>query len=112
MAQGRTATIPDFQTLMRPVLAYLADGETRRTRDVKDAMTDAFELSDEERARTLPSGRQRTIDNRVGWALTYLRQAGLVDVPSRGRVVINEALPNQGCRCRLNLPASRRLRVM
>ncbi len=52
-------------------------------------MADQFDLSDDERAQMLPSGRQRTMDNRVGWALTYLRQAGLVDQPSRGRVVIN-----------------------
>ena len=84
-------TIPDFQTLMRPVLAHLGDGQTRRSRDVKDAMAEEFDLSDDERAQMLPSGRQRTMDNRVGWALTYLRQAGLVDQPSRGRVVINEA---------------------
>ncbi len=83
-------TIPDFQSLMRPVLMSLADGVTRRSRDVKDAMAEEFALSDEERAQMLPSGRQRTMDNRVGWALTYLRQAGLVDQPSRGRVVINE----------------------
>jgi len=83
--------IPDFQTLMRPVLAHLADGEIRRTRDIKDAMADAFSLTDDERAQMLPSGRQRTMDNRVGWALTYLRQAGLIDQPSRGRVVINAA---------------------
>lgn len=84
-------TIPDFQSLMRPVLAHLGDGETRRSRDVKDAMADQFDLSEDERAQMLPSGRQRTMDNRVGWALTYLRQAGLVDQPSRGRVVINAA---------------------
>ena len=83
--------IPDFQTLMRPVLAHLVDGEVRRTRDVKDSMADAFELTADERAQMLPSGRQRTMDNRVGWALTYLRQAGLVDQLARGRVVINAA---------------------
>lgn len=83
--------IPDFQTLMRPVLAHLVDGEVRRTRDVKDSMAEAFELTTDERAQMLPSGRQRTMDNRVGWALTYLRQAGLVDQPARGRVVINAA---------------------
>ena len=82
-------TIPDFQSLMRPVLASLADGEIRRSRDVKDSMADEFRLTDEERAHMLPSGRARTMDNRVGWALTYLRQAGLDDAPSRGRVRIN-----------------------
>ena len=82
-------TIPDFQTLMRPVLSFLEDGQTRRSRDVKDAMADLFSLTAEERAHMLPSGRARTMDNRVGWALTYLSQAGLIDRPSRGRVTIN-----------------------
>lgn len=82
--------IPDFQTLMRPVLALLADGTVRRTRDVKDAMAQEFGLTEAERTELLPSGRQRTIDNRVGWALTYLSQAGLVARPNRGHVVITE----------------------
>ncbi|WP_427136764.1 restriction endonuclease [Pseudarthrobacter sp. S9] len=83
-------SIPDFQTLMRPVLAYLQDGATRRSRDIKSAMADHFELSETERAELLPSGRQRTIDNRVAWALTYLSQAGLVSRPSRGNVTITD----------------------
>lgn len=83
-------TIPDFQTMMRPALAYLSDGVVRRSRDVKDALADEYQLTDEERAHMLPSGRARTMDNRVGWALTYLRQAGLVDQPTRGRVSIND----------------------
>lgn len=82
--------IPDFQSLMRPALAFLADGEPRRTRDVKSAMADQFGLSDDERAQLLPSGRQRTIDNRVAWALSYLYQAGLLERPQRGVVRISE----------------------
>lgn len=82
--------IPDFQTLMRPALALLADGAVRRSRDVKDAMADEFGLTDAERVELLPSGRQRTIDNRVGWSLTYLSQAGLVARPNRGHVVITD----------------------
>ena len=82
--------IPDFQTLMQPVLALLADGTVRRSREVKDAMADEFGLTDSERAELLPSGRQRTIDNRVGWSLTYLSQAGLVARPNRGHVVITD----------------------
>ena len=82
-------TIPDFQTLMRPVLTLLEDGQTRRSRDVKDAMADLFSLTAEERAQMIPSGRAKMMDNRVGWALTYLSQAGLIDRPSRGRVTIN-----------------------
>lgn len=82
--------IPDYQSLMCPVLSHLGDGVVRRSREVKDAMADLFNLSLEERAEMLPSGRQRTIDNRVGWALTYLAQSGLVERPSRGQVRITE----------------------
>lgn len=84
-------TIPDFQSLMRPVLAALADGEVRRSRHVKDAMVEQFELTAEERAQMLPSGRQRTMDNRVGWATTYLSQAGLIERPQRGQLRISPA---------------------
>jgi restriction system protein len=83
-------TIPDFQTLMRPVLQHLSDKDAHKSRTVKEAMAETFQLSDEERAQVLPSGRQRVIDNRVGWALTYLSQAGLVDRPQRGVVRITD----------------------
>lgn len=83
--------IPDFQTLMRPVLAHIATTDELRSRAVKDAMADEFQLTLDERAAVLPSGRQRTIDNRVGWALTYLAQSGLVERPRRGVVRISDA---------------------
>lgn len=80
--------IPDFQTCMRPALAFLADRGRLRSRDVKDLIADEFELTEAERAEMLPSGRQRRIDNRVAWALSYLFQAGLVSRPQRGQVEI------------------------
>lgn len=80
--------IPDYQSCMRPALAHLADGQLHRSREVKDALANQFGLSEAERAELLPSGRQRVIDNRVGWALTYLSQAGLVNRPARGQVQI------------------------
>ncbi len=83
-------TIPDFQTLMRPTLAYLGDGQTRTSREIKAAMANEFELTVEDRAQMLPSGRQRTMDNRVGWSLTYLFQAGLISRPRRGHSLITE----------------------
>ena len=72
-------TIPDFQTMMRPVLAHLADGAIRQSRQVKEDMAQAYSLTQEERDRLLPSGKQRVMDNRVSWALSYLVQAGLVE---------------------------------
>jgi restriction system protein len=83
-------TIPDFQTVMRPSLELLADGATRRARDVVGAIAERFELTDDEREQLLPSGRQRVIDNRVGWALTYLFQAGLTERPQRAHVRITD----------------------
>ena len=47
--------IPDFQTLMRPVLVYVADGQVCRSRDITDAMSDQFGLTAEERSEMLPS---------------------------------------------------------
>lgn len=76
--------IPDFQTLMRPVLEYLADGQVHRSRDITEAMADHFNLTAEERAEMLPSRRSKTIANRVGWTLTHLTQAGLIDSAGRG----------------------------
>ncbi|AXH95973.1 restriction endonuclease [Ornithinimicrobium avium] len=81
-------TIPDFQSLMRPVLAHLGDGQVVRSRAVKDSMVTEFALTPEEREQMIPSGRQRVMDNRVSWALTYLAQAGLIERPVRGQVEI------------------------
>lgn len=84
-------TIRDFQTSMGPILAFLADGQPRSTKDAIVAMSDLFGLSDEERAAMLPSGRLRTTDNRVNWSLTHLSRAGLLDRPARGQVKITAA---------------------
>jgi restriction system protein len=83
-------TIPDFQTLMRPILAYLADGQQRSTRTVTDAMSDEFGLTAQERAQLIPSG-SKLMDNRVGWSLTHLSQAGLIERPARAQVKITPA---------------------
>ncbi|WP_264017112.1 restriction endonuclease [Mycolicibacter longobardus] len=74
---------------MRPVLASLADGAVRRSREVIEGMADEFDLTPEERAAKVPSG-QRRIDNRAGWALSYLVQSGLIERPGRGLVQISD----------------------
>lgn len=84
-------TVPDFQTLMRPLLAELVDGQSHRVRDLTERMSDRFELTEDERAQLLPSGRARLIVNRVAWAVTHMAQAGLVDRPQRGFLVLTQA---------------------
>ena len=83
--------IPDYQTLMLPLLQFLADGEVRRVvPDVADALGSVFKLTDEDHAQKLQSGVQTTFVNRTHWATTYLSKAGLISRPSRGRVQITD----------------------
>ena len=70
--------IPDYQTLMRPVLACAATVETR-IGDVVEQLADKLNLTTEERAQLLPSGKQTRFANRVNWAKAYLAKAGLVE---------------------------------
>jgi restriction system protein len=81
--------IPDFQTLMLPILRSSADGEVR-IGDVVEKLAVEFVLSDDERAHLLPSGRQTTFANRVHWAKSYLGKAGLIVLSGRGRFTITE----------------------
>jgi restriction system protein len=77
-------TIPDFQTVMLPVLTAIADQQEHTMRDVVIALTDVFKLTEMERAAMLPSGQQRTFDNRVNWAVSYMKHAGLLEYTRRG----------------------------
>jgi restriction system protein len=77
--------IPDFQTLMLPLLKFAADRQEHSTSDAIDALALEFRLADEERKELLPSGRQSRFDNRVGWARTYLKKAALLESAGRGK---------------------------
>jgi restriction system protein len=81
--------IPDYQTLMLPVLRLAAKGE-QRVADVADHLADEFGLSPGERETLLPSGRQRVLNNRIHWAKFYMSKAGLISSPARGRFVATE----------------------
>ncbi|GAA2864877.1 restriction system protein [Aminobacter niigataensis] len=76
--------IPDYQTLMLPVLRLAAKGETR-VADVAERIADELGLKPEERDQLLPSGRQRLLHNRIHWAKFYMSKAGLIASPARGR---------------------------
>jgi len=82
--------IPDYQTLMLPLLALTSNGAERRFRDTVEVLAVEFQLTADERSELLPSGTAPTFDNRVGWARTYLKQAGLVESPKRGVLRITE----------------------
>lgn len=81
--------IPDYQTLMLPVLRSAAFGEVRMA-EVIERLAQDSNLSDEEKTELLPSGKQTTFSNRVHWAKTYLVKAGLLESTRRGHVKITE----------------------
>lgn len=82
--------IPDYQSLMLPLLEKLADKREHVFRDLVEELAEDFKVSEDERKELLPSGTQRIFDNRVGWARTYLKKAGLIESPKRGISVITE----------------------
>jgi restriction system protein len=82
--------IPDFQSIMLPLLQRLADGNPHRLSEVREELADHFKLTEDERRELLPSGGSIIFHGRVGWARTYLRKAGLIDLPSRGTMQITQ----------------------
>lgn len=76
--------VPDFQSLMLPVLRALEDGEDSSVRMVRERVASAEGLTDKDLREMLPSGRQRAFVNRVAWVLTYLLRAALVERVRRG----------------------------
>lgn len=81
--------IPDYQALMLPVLRKAAAGEAR-IGDVIIELATELGLTNEERGELLPSGKQTTFANRVHWAKTYLKQAGLLEIPKRAHFKISD----------------------
>ncbi|GAA4460023.1 restriction endonuclease [Nibrella saemangeumensis] len=80
--------IPDYQTLMLPLLKLVADGQEYKFTGLVDTLSESFKLTEEERTELLPSGQTFTFGSRVSWARTYLKKAGLLDSPKRGTILI------------------------
>lgn len=82
--------IPDYETLMLPVLEYISDGKEYPLRQITAHMAEQFQLTAEEREQRIPSGSTTYIQGRTGWAKTYLKKAGLLALPKRGVVQITD----------------------
>jgi restriction system protein len=82
--------IPDYQTAMLPLLDFAGKSGPAPIREAVEALADAFKLTDAERVRLKPSGRQPLFHNRVHWAKFYLAKAGLLS-QKRGVVEITSA---------------------
>ncbi len=83
--------VPKFDEFMKPLLAAISDGEVYKITDVAAVLAQQLNLSTEDTSEMLPSGRQTVFRNRVGWAKTYLKKAGLLESPARATIVITEA---------------------
>ncbi|MGE3343812.1 MAG: restriction endonuclease [Vicinamibacterales bacterium] len=83
--------IPDYQTLMRPLLGLLADGAEHPLRSLKTGLAERFKLTQEELEQMLASGVATVFTDRVGWARYYLQRAGMLHQPSRSVYQITPA---------------------
>lgn len=81
--------IPDYQSFMRPILELASDGKEHSIRELLEPLSVKFHLSMEDQKVLLPTGKQTIFENRVGWAKTYLKQAGLLEVIRRGEFRIS-----------------------
>lgn len=76
--------IPDYQSLMLPLLTHLGDGKEHRMPQVLPILSEQLGLTEEEQKELLPSGKMTVFRNRLGWARTYMKKAGLIEHPKRG----------------------------
>lgn len=76
--------IPDYQSVMLPLLRFASDGNEHTLREAVEELAEQLKLTEEERKELLPSGSQFTFANRVGWARTYMNKAALLESTRRG----------------------------
>lgn len=82
--------VPKFFEFFEAFLKAVSNGELHSAKDVRNNIANSMKLTEEDLAEMLPSGTQRTFDNRVAWARTYLDKAGLIETPMRGKYHITE----------------------
>lgn len=83
--------VPKYDELMKPLLESVKDGQLYKIKDVYTILAQQLKLDVDDLSEMLPSGRQTVFRNRVGWAKTYLKKAGLIDSPARALIVITDA---------------------
>jgi len=78
-------SVPTFQDIMLPLLQFASDGKEHTLEEAIETLATKMEVKEEDRKELLPSGNQYRFDNRVGWARTYLKKAGLLESLTRGK---------------------------
>lgn len=75
--------VPQYYKMHKPILECLSDGQTHTMKELKLCIINYFRLTEGEISALVPSGTQTYLSNRIGWARTYLKKAGLIDSPAR-----------------------------
>ena len=84
-------SVPKYDELMKPLLVAIQDGAAYKIKDIYNILEKRLNLTEDDLAEMLPSGRQTVFKNRVGWAKAYLLKAGLLESPERAIITITEA---------------------
>lgn len=82
--------LPKYNEFYKPILTVLSDEKTHTMQEIKEKISVMLQLTEEDLSKRLASGKQSIYDNRVSWAKTYLKKAGLLDVPQRGKIQITQ----------------------
>lgn len=83
-------SVPKYYEMHKPMLQCLADGKPHTLKEIKTYMIQHFHLTEDDISELLPSGRQTYFSNRIGWARTYLKKAGLLENVGKGTFSITE----------------------
>ncbi len=76
--------IPDYQTIMLPLLEHLSDGKEKSTQETIDALSSIFKLTEEEKKELLPSGNQTIFKNRIAWGKSLLKKSRINRISRKG----------------------------
>lgn len=82
--------VPDYQSLMLPVLYAVVDGKEHTSTEINEKVARDISLSDADRSALLPSGKTKLFNSRMGWARQYLLWARLLQKPQRGVYQLTE----------------------
>lgn len=82
--------LPKYYELYVPFLTAISDGRIHQLKEIKEYVIDMLHLSESDIKKRLSSGKQTIFDNRIGWARTYLKKAGLIYAPQKAHFEISE----------------------
>ena len=83
-------SVPKYDEIYGDFLNALKDGQVHTHSEIRAYIEQARAISEDDLAELLPSGKQTVFANRVGWAGTYLKKAGLVESPSRAKFALTD----------------------